>query len=149
MMKQAASYLVAALGILLAAFGARVAVQMFFSGGSSGPAGRPLAAAASYHNASLPMMVDSVTELMQVLGDDSRSLFIYNYRLMSADATEVDLGRVRRYIVEELRRGVTAQACTTPETQEMVSEGITLRYAYHTRSREYLNHFEITSADCR
>ena len=33
--------------------------------------------------------------------------------------------------------------------QEMFSEGITLRYAYHTRSREYLDHFEITSADCR
>ena len=102
---------------------------------------------ASIVNANLPMRVDEETELMNVgvFGDT----LAYNYRLVNVDIPTADLGDAAQAIVAALRPGVVRQACSTPETHELLSEGVTMRYAYHDETREYITALDVTQLDCR
>jgi hypothetical protein len=94
-------------------------------------------------NKQLPRAVDSETELASVAGLEG--VFVYNYRLLNAVATEVDL----EGFLASMRPGVTKAACTAPDTRDkFLKEGITLRYSYVDKSGVPIASFDVTRADC-
>ena len=88
-------------------------------------------------------MVDSETELMNTVGLDG--VVVYNYRLVNTlkDDVKPDV------FVESLRPQVVQQACTTPATREdLLQDGITMRFVYHDRDKSYLASLDVSIDDC-
>ena len=106
-----------------------------------------VAAAASETNNLTPMMVDRDTELMNVIG--TGSILTYNYRLVNLEADEIDKEEFQAALLELFTPGAVRQACTTPDTREILDRGIEMRYVYHDQNREYLSEFTVTEEACR
>lgn len=95
-------------------------------------------------NKGLPKLVDSETELMNVVGLDG--VIVYNYRLVNLSASEVEAAKIETL----LKPSVVNQACSTPETRrDFLNQNIAMRYAYHDKSRVRLAAFEVRREDCR
>ena len=94
-------------------------------------------------NKNCPMMVNGETELMNTVGLDG--VIVYNYRLVNTSKDDVDPD----VFIDSLRAQVTQQACTTPETRDnLLKDGITMRFAYHDKNRSYLASLDVTMDDC-
>lgn len=102
---------------------------------------------ASAINATTPMMVDRETELMNAIGIGST--LTYNYRLVNVVAAEMDKQVFESFMMDDIKPQSTRQACTTPEVRaDVLDNGLTMRYAYYDKHREYIGSFSIRPADC-
>lgn len=102
-----------------------------------------LVEASNETNKQLPMMIDSVTQLSTTMavGKD----FVYSYKLIGEDynaVTQADLS-------SSIGGDIVSGACTTPETRQMIDEGVRLVYRYSNEQGKYLGEIPVTLADCQ
>jgi hypothetical protein len=94
-------------------------------------------------NQSVPVMIDAETELMPTEGVEG--MLIYNYRLVSYSAVQIDPKRFAAGAKQRVVQG----ACSTPETRdEFLKKGVTLRYSYHDKDKKPIVAVDVTPADC-
>jgi hypothetical protein len=94
-------------------------------------------------NRSVPVMIDKETELMPVVG--APGMLIYNYRLISYSAAQLD----RAKFAVGAKRRVTEGACNRPETRDdFLKNGVTLRYSYYDKDKQHIATVDVTPADC-
>ena len=94
-------------------------------------------------NKSLPVMIDQETELLGV--GTGPAMLIYNYRLVTYSAAQLDPKR----IAAGAKQRVTEGACNYPETRDdYLKNGVTLRYAYFDKDKQPITAVDVTPADC-
>lgn len=94
-------------------------------------------------NRSAPAMIDKETELLPSQGVEG--MFIYNYRLVSYSASQID---AKKFAAGAKRRLVQG-ACNTPETRdEFLKQGVTLRYTYYDKDKHPVATVDVTPGDC-
>jgi hypothetical protein len=94
-------------------------------------------------NRSVPVMIDKETELMPA--EVAPAVLIYNYRLVSYSASQIDPAR----IAAGAKQRVTQAACNQPETRDdFLKKGVTLRYAYYDKDKKPIATVDVTPADC-
>lgn len=98
---------------------------------------------ASQMNKNLPASVNRDTELTNVAGLEGT--IVYNYRLVNATSAELDAKKLMR----QTRPGVMLNVCSLPETRDdFLQKGVTMRYTYSDKNREYVGSFDINLSDC-
>ena len=95
---------------------------------------------ASEINKNMPMMVDQLTELMNVTV--LPGIIVYNYKLNVTTYDEAPAD------ILELRPDVLRQACSQPDTSDFLKTGVTMRYSYLDENRTFINSFDVTPDDC-
>lgn len=94
-------------------------------------------------NRSVPVMIDKETELLPAEGREG--MLIYNYRLVSYTASQLDPARFAAGVKQRVGR----EACSRPETRDdFLKQGVTLRYSYFDKNRKPITAVDITPADC-
>jgi hypothetical protein len=94
-------------------------------------------------NRSVPVMIDSETEILPTQA--APAMLIYNYRLVNYSVTQVNPQRFAAGVKEK----VTPTACTRPETRdEFLKKGVTLRYSYFDKDKQHIATIDVTPADC-
>jgi hypothetical protein len=94
-------------------------------------------------NRSVPVMIDKETELLPSEGVEG--MFIYNYRLVSYSAAQIE---AKKFATEAKQRLVQG-ACNTPETRDdFLKQGVILRYSYFDKDKQPIATVDITPADC-
>lgn len=94
-------------------------------------------------NRSVPVMIDEETELLPAEGHEG--MLIYNYRLVSYAASQLD----HQKFSEGAKQKVTQGACSRPETRdEFLKNGVTLRYSYFDKDKQHIATIDVTPADC-
>jgi hypothetical protein len=94
-------------------------------------------------NRSVPVMIDKETELLPSEG--APGMLIYNYRLVSYAAGQVDAKKFAAGAKEKVTQG----ACARPETRdEFLKKGVTLRYSYFDKDKQHIATVDVTPADC-
>ena len=94
-------------------------------------------------NRSIPVMIDQETELMPAVG--APGMLIYNYRLVSYSAAQLDHNKFAAGAKERLKEG----ACNRPETRDnFLKKGVTLRYSYFDKDKQHIATVDVTPADC-
>jgi hypothetical protein len=94
-------------------------------------------------NRSVPVMIDQETELMPAAG--APGMLIYNYRLVSYSAEQLDHKEFAVGAKERLKQGV----CNRPETRDdFLKKGVTLRYSYFDKDKQHIATVDVTPADC-
>ena len=108
-----------------------------------------LTAVASGLNKSLPMMVDSETEMFSVMGlGDTIS---YNVRLVNVEVGAEDWSRAQAWLDDALKSEIprhTRRVCSQPNAGEALAMGATPRYVYFDNQDTYLTEYTIAEADC-
>ena len=94
-------------------------------------------------NRRVPIMIDKETELLPAVG--AEGLLTYNYRLVSYSVAQFD---ATRFAVGAKER-VTQGACNRSETRDdLLKNGVTLRYSYYDKDKQHIATIDISSADC-
>jgi hypothetical protein len=94
-------------------------------------------------NRSVPVMIDKETELLPSEGVEG--MLIYNYRLVSYSAAQLDAKKFAAGAKPRLIQG----ACNTPETRDdFLKKGVTLRYAYFDKDKQPIATVDVAPADC-
>jgi hypothetical protein len=94
-------------------------------------------------NRNVPVMIDKETELLAAVGTEG--MLTYNYRLVSYSVSQLD---ATRFAVGAKER-VTQGACNRPETRDdLLKNGVTLRYSYFDKDKQHIATIDISSADC-
>jgi hypothetical protein len=94
-------------------------------------------------NRSVPVMIDQETELLPSQGLDG--MFIYNYRLVSYSAAQID---AKKFAAGAKQR-LVQRACHTSETRDdFLKKGITLRYSYHDKDKQPIAAVDVAPSDC-
>jgi hypothetical protein len=130
-------------GALVAGTIGREAVRSFFGRQQDPTSQAFLSRVASEINKNLPMIVDKETELVNVLGLEAT--IVYNYRLVNADASEVDASA----FIGQMQPTVSKAACSSPQTRDdFLEKGITMRYSYADQDRVHIASFDVTPQSC-
>lgn len=99
---------------------------------------------ASELNKTMPMMVDSQTELSNV--GALPNTVVYHYRLVDVENTAVKPSE----LIQAARPPALKRACSTPETRDgLLKRGITMRFSYSDKERTFIGAFDVAPADCR
>jgi hypothetical protein len=94
-------------------------------------------------NRSVPVMIDQETELMPAAG--APGMLIYNYRLVSYSASQLDSHRFAAGAQQRIAQSV----CSRPETRDdFLKKGVTLRYSYFDKDKQHIATVDVTPADC-
>ncbi len=94
-------------------------------------------------NQRLPVRLDSGTELLSMTGLEG--VLVYNYRLVNKSADDVDTDVLRTSV----EPAVTRKACSAPELRDdLLQQGVTLRYSYADKEQLPLISFDVTPSDC-
>ena len=94
-------------------------------------------------NRSVPVMIDQETDLLPAVG--APAMLIYNYRLVSYSAAQLDATRFATGAKQRLRQN----ACANPETRDdFLKKGVTLRYSYYDKDKQHIATIDVTPADC-
>ncbi|MGH7873092.1 MAG: hypothetical protein ACREQO_12830 [Candidatus Binatia bacterium] len=94
-------------------------------------------------NRSVPVMIDKETELMPSAGYDG--MLVYNYRLVSYSARQID----HRKFAAGAKEKITQGACNRAETRDdFLKNGVTLRYSYFDKDKKHIATIDVTPADC-
>ena len=102
-----------------------------------------LGSVAAEINRSLPTMIDKETELLPA--GSATGMLIYNYRLLSYSAKQLDPAKFAAGAKQRVSQG----ACNRPETRdEFLENGVTLRYSYFDKDHQHIATIDITRADC-
>lgn len=98
---------------------------------------------ASKMNKTMPMIVDSGTEVTSSLG--LPGVIAYRYRLTKIAASNVDADSV----VKLLKPKTTNAVCTNPKTRDtFLNHGVTMRYTYYDSASVYIASFDVKPTDC-
>lgn len=101
-----------------------------------------LGATADQLNKSLPIMVDSETQLVSTEG--LTNTFVYRYLLVNYAAHEVG-----STWLSNLPSVIRQQACTTPQTRDgFLGNGVTIRYTYTGKDGVQVASVEVAPSDC-
>ena len=88
-------------------------------------------------------MVDKETELLPGVG--AEGMLIYNYRLVNYSIAQLDPNK----FAAGVKQRVIQAACNRPETRdELLKKGITMRYTYLDKDKQYIATVDVTPADC-
>jgi hypothetical protein len=94
-------------------------------------------------NRAVPVMIDKETELLAAAGTEG--ILTYNYRLVSYSVSQLDAAKFAAGAKERVTQG----ACNRPETRDdLLKQGVTLRYAYFDKDKRHIATIDITPADC-
>ena len=94
-------------------------------------------------NRAVPVMIDKETELLAAAGTEG--MLTYNYRLVSYSVSQLDAAKFAAGAKERVTQG----ACNRPETRDdLLKQGVTLRYAYFDKDKRHIATIDITPADC-
>jgi hypothetical protein len=94
-------------------------------------------------NRAVPVMIDKETELLGSAG--AEGMLIYNYRLVSYSISQLDAARFAAGAKERVSQG----ACSRPETRDdLLKQGVTLRYSYFDKDRQHIATIDVLPADC-
>ena len=103
----------------------------------------PLNRLAAEINRAVPVMIDKETELLGSAG--AEGMLIYNYRLVSYSVSQLDAARFAAGAKERVSQG----ACSRPETRDdLLKQGVTLRYSYFDKDRQHIATIDVLPADC-
>jgi hypothetical protein len=92
---------------------------------------------------SVPVMIDKETELLAAVGTEG--MLTYNYRLVSYSVSQLDAAKFAAGAKERVTQG----ACNRPETRDdLLKNGVTLRYSYFDKDKQHIATIDISSADC-
>jgi hypothetical protein len=97
---------------------------------------------ASRINKTLPMMIDSETELTGTTALEGE--FIYNGRLVNLAIGEMDVAD----FMAKAKQKMTNGACTTPATREYLKDGVTLRHTYSDKAFVHIGEFKVHPSSC-
>ena len=104
---------------------------------------RHLRGIADQINRSIPVMIDKETELLPSAGYDG--MLVYNYRLVSYSASQID----QRKFAAGVKEKVTQGACNRPETRDdFLKNGVALRYSYFDKDSKHIATVDVTPAAC-
>jgi hypothetical protein len=94
-------------------------------------------------NRAVPVMIDKETELLTAAG--AEGMLIYNYRLVSYSVSQLDAAKFAAGAKERVTQG----ACNRPETRDdLLKQGVTLRYAYFDKDKQHIATIDVLPADC-
>lgn len=94
-------------------------------------------------NRAVPVMIDKETELLAAAGTEG--MLTYNYRLVSYSVSQLDAAKFAAGAKERVTQG----ACNRPETRDdLLKQGVSLRYAYFDKDKRHIATIDITPADC-
>ena len=94
-------------------------------------------------NRSVPVMIDSETELMPV--QSTEGVLIYNYRLVNYSAAQIN----RDKFAAGAKLRLSQNACNTAETRDdFLKKGVSLRFTYYDKDKQYIATVDVTPADC-
>ena len=94
-------------------------------------------------NRAVPVMIDKETELLTAAGTEG--VLTYNYRLVSYSVSQLDAVKFATGAKERVTQG----ACNRPETREdLLKQGVTLRYAYFDKDKQHIATIDVLPADC-
>lgn len=131
------------IGIIVAAV-----VSVWIQNGMSGlfsskvPSMEVLNATANKINSSLPMMLDSDTELSTTVGLDG--ILQYHYRLVNYSIEQIDTGT----LMPQLRQNIINSSCTIKDTRDLLKKGVMLEYIYHDKDRRVISSFSLNNNEC-
>lgn len=129
-----------------AAFGAII------SKGTVGSNGKPSQAAilsaltsmTNQINKSMPMTIDSDTQLDNILASPTSPKFTYNYTL-KASLQEINAANFFGQMKPTLINGV----CTSPDMRIFIENGVTVGYSYRANDGSFAGKIEVSPADCK
>jgi hypothetical protein len=91
----------------------------------------------------VPFMIDKETELLRATV--APETLIYNYRLVSFSAAQID----PKKFTAAAKQQVTQGACDRPETRDgYLKKGVTLRYAYFDKDERHIATVDVIPSDC-
>ncbi len=94
-------------------------------------------------NKAVPVMIDKETELLPSVG--AEGMLIYNYRLVSFSAAQVDAKK----FAAAARQQVTQGACSRPETRDgFLKKGVILRYSYFDKDKQHIATVDVEPSNC-
>ncbi len=94
-------------------------------------------------NRAVPVMIDKETELLSAAGTEG--MLTYNYRLVSYSVSQLDAAKFAAGAKERVTQG----ACNRSETREdLLKQGVTLRYAYFDKDKQHIATIDVVPADC-
>lgn len=94
-------------------------------------------------NRAVPVMIDKETELLSAAGTEG--MLTYNYRLVSYSVSQLDAAKFATGAKERVTQG----SCNRPETREdLLKQGVTLRYAYFDKDKQHIATIDVLPADC-
>jgi hypothetical protein len=115
----------------------------YFSGQEDPRSVKHLGKIAAEINRSVPVMIDQETELLPAVG--APGMLIYNYRLVSYSAAQLDAKKFATGAQQRLKQN----ACTNAETRDdFLKKGVTLRYSYYDKDKQHIATVDVTPADC-
>ena len=115
----------------------------YFSGQEDPRSVKHLGKIAAEINRSVPVMIDQETELLPAVG--APGMLIYNYRLVSYSAAQLD---AKKFVTGAQQR-LKQNACTNAETRDdFLKKGVTLRYSYYDKDKQHIATVDVTPADC-
>jgi hypothetical protein len=101
--------------------------------------------AASETNRSLPMMIDSETELQNVAG--SNGMLTYSYRLVNVSVGNGNAQELSA-AVHGSRPQLLSGVCSQTDTVALLKRGTPLRFSYADSQRHHIADIDVRPADC-
>jgi len=102
-----------------------------------------MALASDAINRTLPMMIDSATQLMATAG--AGGILQYNLRLIHLAAARVDTVSLK----QQFQTKVTTSACSAPELRDtFLKRGVTVRFTYADSGFRRLFRIDVSPRDC-
>ena len=102
-----------------------------------------LAGMANQLNKSMPMVIDSVTRLDNILASPVSPKFTYNYTI---DATLHEINTANFFV--QMKSTIIKGVCTTPEMKIFVHNGVTVSYSYRARDGAFAGRIDVSPNDC-
>jgi hypothetical protein len=94
-------------------------------------------------NRSVPIMIDKETELLPSAAE--MGMLIYNYRLVSFSAAQIDPHKFSAAAKQQVIQG----ACSRSETRDgFLKKGVTLRYAYYDKDKRHIATVDVMPSNC-
>ena len=131
---------------LLGAFVGRAAVLGVLDYMRSFESDLDLSEVASAIAPSLPMMVDSETEITAVFGIGDR--LTYSMTLVNVGPEDVSGAEVEQFIQQDIKPAGVRGVCSGSEIREALRRGATLTYIFHFSDGTRAGGYDITPGDC-
>jgi len=137
----------AIIGLLIVTLGGEVFEVLSSNNTSSetattGLSDKVLAKQADKINRNLPMMVDSVTKMLDIHGINNT--VTTDYKLVNVLAKQVDTTQFNRVMKKKLLNN----HCTRPETKILRDNNVTMRYNYRDKEGKFITLITIKANEC-
>lgn len=102
-----------------------------------------LSSMANQLNKSMPMEVDSMTRLDNILASPVSPKFTYNYTI---DATLQEISAANFF--GKMRPTLVKGVCTTPDMKIFMENGVTVGYSYRAKDGAFAGKIDVSPTDC-